>query len=176
THQKVTQTHSGTATAILDDAYSFAEQKNYPQLPPITVANGDRIDTTCVNNTGSTMMFGESSLDEMCFTGIYRYPARAWGCSRASTTVTLRCKPDEHAAIPVDHVQSRRTRTVAHWDTSWHSRTVEISRAEMTERLRRAAKIRRALRRATIKLMKLGQVALAARELRTPDDAANRSR
>ena len=81
THQKVIQTHSGTPTAVLDDDYSFAEQKNYPQTPPFLVANGDRIDTTCtyVNNTGHSVMFGESSLDEMCFTGIYRYPAQNKG-------------------------------------------------------------------------------------------------
>ena len=81
THQKVTQTHSGVATAILDDDYSFAEQKNYPQVPMISVASGDRIDTSCtyVNNTGGTVMFGESSLDEMCFTGIYRFPAQQKG-------------------------------------------------------------------------------------------------
>jgi hypothetical protein len=81
THQKVVQTHNSTPTAILDDDYSFAEQKNYPENPMISVANGDRIDTTCtyVNNTGSTVMFGESSLDEMCFTGIYRFPAQNKG-------------------------------------------------------------------------------------------------
>ena len=81
THQKVVQTHGGVQTAILDDDYSFVEQKNYPEVPTISVANGDRIDTTCtyVNNTGKTMRFGESSLDEMCFTGIYRYPAQNLG-------------------------------------------------------------------------------------------------
>ncbi len=33
--------------------------------------------TTCsyVNNTGATVSFGDSSTDEMCFTGIYKYPA-----------------------------------------------------------------------------------------------------
>jgi hypothetical protein len=79
-HQLVELTPSGTntATKLLDDDYSFSEQKNYPQNPMIPVHSGDKLKTTCtyVNNTGHTEKFGESSLDEMCFTGIYRYPAQ----------------------------------------------------------------------------------------------------
>jgi hypothetical protein len=79
THQLVELTPAGssTVTKLLDDNYTFAEQKNYPQNPAIQVHAGDKLNTTCtfVNNTGNPIGFGESSLDEMCFTGIYRYPA-----------------------------------------------------------------------------------------------------
>lgn len=81
-HQLVTLTPSGSSTPmnLLDKDYSFSEQKNYPWATPIAVKQGDRLDTTCtyVNNTNPIreVKFGESSLDEMCFTGIYRYPAQ----------------------------------------------------------------------------------------------------
>jgi len=76
-HQKFTVTPaSGSPTSMLDSDYSFTEQKNYPMVDTVLHA-GDTLTTTCSyqNNTGSTMTFGESSNNEMCFTGIYRYPA-----------------------------------------------------------------------------------------------------
>jgi len=79
-HQKVTLTPSGGAEqTLLDVDYSFSEQKNYPWTTPVVAHKGDQIWTTCtyVNNTGSPEKFGDSSLDEMCFTGIYRYPKTA---------------------------------------------------------------------------------------------------
>jgi len=79
-HQKVTV----NGTVLLDSDYQFAEQKNYP-MPLMTIHKGDQIQTTCtyVNNTGSTKHFGESSNDEMCFTGMYKYPAdgNVFGCT-----------------------------------------------------------------------------------------------
>jgi hypothetical protein len=76
-HQKFTVTPmSGSPSSMLDSDYSFTEQKNYPMVDTVLHA-GDTLTTTCSyqNNTGSTMTFGESSNNEMCFTGIYRYPA-----------------------------------------------------------------------------------------------------
>jgi len=72
-HQKFTL----AGATVLDTDYSFSEQKNYPQTPPLIAHAGDALQTTCTyqNNTGATIMFGESSTAEMCFTGIYRYPA-----------------------------------------------------------------------------------------------------
>ncbi len=79
-HQLVTDTPpGGSPTNLLDNDYAFTEQKTYPWPTPMVVNGGDRIETTCtyVNNTNPihAVSFGESSLDEMCFTGIYRYPA-----------------------------------------------------------------------------------------------------
>ncbi len=73
THQKVV---IGSATP-LDTDYSFAEQRNYPQATVIDVPKGTPIQTTCTftNTTTADVSFGESSTDEMCFTGLYKYPA-----------------------------------------------------------------------------------------------------
>lgn len=75
-HQSLIVTHAGTPATMLDTPFTFAEQKNYPMSETI-FHSGDQIQTTCtyVNNTGATVQFGDSSTDEMCFTGIYKYPA-----------------------------------------------------------------------------------------------------
>jgi len=77
THQKLEITHAGNTTVLHDAAYAFGEQKYYAQTPEFAVQAGDQIKVTCtwVNNTGSTVNFGDSSDAEMCFTGLYRYPA-----------------------------------------------------------------------------------------------------
>ena len=78
-HQKVTLTQNGTPTVVHDRDYSFFEQKNYPLATPIQIHNGDSIDVECdyTNHTGNAVSFGESSNNEMCFTGLYRYPKQA---------------------------------------------------------------------------------------------------
>jgi hypothetical protein len=79
THQKVTATIGGVPTVVHDADYSFYDQKNYPLATPIVMHAGDSIATDCYyeNHTGNPVSFGESSTDEMCFTGIYRYPKTA---------------------------------------------------------------------------------------------------
>ena len=64
-------------TVLWDAAYSFNEQKYYRKDPEIQVNAGDQIKVTCgyVNHSGATITFGDSSTKEMCFTGLYRYPA-----------------------------------------------------------------------------------------------------
>ena len=76
THQKWSYTHAGVTTALVDDAFDFNEQKNYP-IADTLLAQGDTLQTVCtyVNNTGHTMTFGDGSDKEMCFTGMYKYPA-----------------------------------------------------------------------------------------------------
>jgi hypothetical protein len=77
THQKLVITPTGgPPETVLDDAYAFAEQRNYPMAVKKIAAN-TRIDTTCtfVNNSGAPVTFGDSSNQEMCFTGMYKYPA-----------------------------------------------------------------------------------------------------
>ncbi len=72
THQKFTI----NGTALLDSDYAFTDQKNYPMTDTLVHA-GDVLETSCtyVNTTSSVVTFGESSDAEMCFTGVYRYPA-----------------------------------------------------------------------------------------------------
>jgi Copper type II ascorbate-dependent monooxygenase, C-terminal domain len=88
THQKVTVTRGGNATVLHDDAYSFNEQNYYAQTPMFDIQQGDKIDVACtwVNNTGNTVMFGESSNDEMCFAGFYRFPAQNEGIAKCTDT------------------------------------------------------------------------------------------
>jgi hypothetical protein len=76
THQTWTYTHGGTPTPLLDDEFRFEEQRNYP-LTDTLIQRGDQINTVCtyVNNTRSVMTWGDGSDREMCFTGMYKYPA-----------------------------------------------------------------------------------------------------
>jgi hypothetical protein len=77
-HMKVTHEPSG---AVWSDApYSFDEQVNYT-IPPTLVDGGDlvRVDCTYLNDTGQPVPFGDSSEQEMCFAGLYRYPAAGLG-------------------------------------------------------------------------------------------------
>ncbi|MDB4962056.1 MAG: hypothetical protein JWP01_2055 [Myxococcales bacterium] len=77
THQKMTITRNGTTTVIHDQDFHFEEQTYYKQTPEFQVLTGDQIRVTCtyINNTGAMVGFGDSSNNEMCFTGMYRYPA-----------------------------------------------------------------------------------------------------
>lgn len=77
-HQKVTLTVGGAPMVIHDAPYTFEEQKNYP-ITPIAVTSGDSISVECSyeNDTGNSVGFGDSSEEEMCFTGLYRYPKQA---------------------------------------------------------------------------------------------------
>jgi hypothetical protein len=77
THQTFQVTKGGVTTKILDNKpYSFEEQGNYP-IAPMLLEPGDRVETSCtyVNNTGVPLRYGDSSNEEMCFTGVYKYPA-----------------------------------------------------------------------------------------------------
>ena len=76
THQSWTYSHGGVPTALLDDDFRFTEQRNYP-IADTLIHKGDLINTVCtyVNNTGSVMTWGDGSDKEMCFTGMYKYPA-----------------------------------------------------------------------------------------------------
>ena len=76
THQTWTVNHAGTPTTLLDDGFRFTEQRNYP-IADTLIHKGDQINTVCtyVNTTKSVMTWGDGSDKEMCFTGMYKYPA-----------------------------------------------------------------------------------------------------
>jgi hypothetical protein len=71
-----------------DKPYTFSEQAYYKQSPEVQVQSGDQIRVTCTyrNNTGSAVTFGDSSNKEMCFTGMYRYPAANAGLFECTDT------------------------------------------------------------------------------------------
>ncbi|MBA3541092.1 MAG: hypothetical protein H0T79_15885 [Deltaproteobacteria bacterium] len=82
-HQKITFTPSGGAMEVLlDEAYTFEDQAYYPMVGSKTLPAGGAIRVTCSYNNpyvappnGRTVGFGDSSTDEMCFAGFYKYPA-----------------------------------------------------------------------------------------------------
>jgi hypothetical protein len=63
-------------TMLFDGPYDFNEQ-SYHLIPLLALDKGDRVRVECThrNTTSETVTFGESTLSEMCFAGIYRYPA-----------------------------------------------------------------------------------------------------
>jgi hypothetical protein len=77
THQRVELIRGGITTVLHDMPYQFAEQKYYLQAPEIQVQANDKIAVKCtyLNTTGHSVTYGDSSDNEMCFSGLYRYPA-----------------------------------------------------------------------------------------------------
>ena len=68
--------HGGQAITFHDKPYAFEQQLNY-NIDPVQVSGGDQIQYTCgYTNPGTqTIGFGDSTDDEMCVLGMYRYPA-----------------------------------------------------------------------------------------------------
>jgi hypothetical protein len=77
THQTVTVTGAGGTTTVLDDDFAFGEQGYYPEVPVRHLSAGDQVEVACTYvNTGTEyVQWGDSSNAEMCFSGMYRYPA-----------------------------------------------------------------------------------------------------
>jgi len=76
-YEKIVAERAAEGEAVLyDGPYDFNEQKYY-SFTPVQVRKGDRIRVDCTHNntTPQQVTFGESTLSEMCFAGIYRYPA-----------------------------------------------------------------------------------------------------
>jgi hypothetical protein len=75
THQTV-EIVAGATTTILDRNFDVMQQTSYPMIPAVSVSTGNQIRTTCTwnNPTPSTVTFGDSVQDEMCFTAVYRFP------------------------------------------------------------------------------------------------------
>ena len=77
THARIAAENAdGGESVLFDGPYDFNEQ-SYHLIPPLALAKGDqvRVDCTYHNTRSDTVTFGESTLSEMCFAGIYRYPA-----------------------------------------------------------------------------------------------------
>jgi hypothetical protein len=81
THQTVTLDVGGESRVLHDEEFDFEHQVNYQLDPEIDVTAGDsiRVDCTYTNpSTTETITWGDSSTEEMCFTGLYRYPKQAF--------------------------------------------------------------------------------------------------
>ncbi len=85
-HMKVVHRTGAGETTLLDEPFDFNEQTNYP-IAATLVKAGESLDTTCtyLNDTGAVVTFGDSSKSEMCFVGIYRYPATGAGLFSCAT-------------------------------------------------------------------------------------------
>jgi hypothetical protein len=71
---------SGAATVLHDAPYDVREQRHYSIVPRL-VRRGERVEVTChwKNTSTAPVTYGDSSADEMCFAGLYRYPAARSG-------------------------------------------------------------------------------------------------
>lgn len=78
THMKVTAELPGGDQILLDKSYSFDDQAIVPLDTPLELDSGTRLRVECTynNTTEEVVSFGEGGTnDEMCFAGIFRYPA-----------------------------------------------------------------------------------------------------
>jgi hypothetical protein len=90
-HLKATAAPAGGSPSVLVDApYSFDDQVYYDVDPQLSLKSGDLVSVECsYENPGAeTITFGDSSLEEMCFVGLYRYPRGEGGLVCASGTGT----------------------------------------------------------------------------------------
>jgi hypothetical protein len=77
TYMKVVAEPAGKDEVVLHDGpYDFNEQRYY-EIDLLHLSKGDelRVECTHTNTTDKLVTFGDSSLAEMCFAGVYRYPA-----------------------------------------------------------------------------------------------------
>jgi hypothetical protein len=76
-YEKIIAESSADGDVVLhDEPYDFNEQ-SFHLIEPLKLAKGDRIRVECThkNTTDHDVRFGDSSNAEMCFAGLYRYPA-----------------------------------------------------------------------------------------------------
>lgn len=77
TKQKVEHVRGNDVTVLHDEDFVFDEQRYYPLAPMTDVAAGSRIRVTCtyINASGTEVTYGDGRFHEMCFSGLYRFPA-----------------------------------------------------------------------------------------------------
>jgi hypothetical protein len=64
---------------LYDGPYDFFEQRQFAASLALKAGDSIQVECTYQNDTQRTVKFGESSLDEMCFLGVYRYPVAGEG-------------------------------------------------------------------------------------------------
>jgi hypothetical protein len=77
----VTEPLEGDPVVLWDAPYDFDQQELRLLAAPVPLSAGSRVRTECTyrNDTGQSVSFGGGTLDEMCFTNVFRYPAVADG-------------------------------------------------------------------------------------------------
>ena len=78
THMHSVVARGATNIDLQDVPYDFEMQSFHLVPTPVTLMPGDVLTTSCTynNTTGNTVMFGESTNNEMCFTDLFYYPAQ----------------------------------------------------------------------------------------------------
>ncbi len=73
-HFKARVLRGDAPITLWDEAYQF-ESQEFEALPALTIVAGDELETTCtwVNETASSIIWGDSSTAEMCFTILMSY-------------------------------------------------------------------------------------------------------
>ena len=77
-HLKVVAHSSVMGDVVLTDRpYEFGSQLTYPLDERVPMKKGDKVDVDCTfaNPNDHMVKFGNGSADEMCYAGLYRYPA-----------------------------------------------------------------------------------------------------
>lgn len=76
-HQYGTFMEVETGGTILHEGFYSFDAQAYTTFDPMALSSGTSVNVTCRydNTTDSVVRFGESTLDEMCYAVLYRYPA-----------------------------------------------------------------------------------------------------
>lgn len=73
---KVRRAANSQVQTLLDQPYTYTEQKNYPMTNAVILPNDElQIECLYTNPTANTIYYGEIASQEMCFAGFYKYPA-----------------------------------------------------------------------------------------------------
>jgi hypothetical protein len=77
-HLRSVAVRGGTEIVLQDVPYNFEQQEFHLAPSPIELRPGDVVRTSCTfeNASNTTVRFGESSDEEMCFTDLFYYPAQ----------------------------------------------------------------------------------------------------
>jgi len=80
-HLKAVANRAGgmPTVTLYDGPYDFFEQRQFAASLALKAGDTIQVECTYQNDTQRTVKFGESSLDEMCFLGVYRYPIAGEG-------------------------------------------------------------------------------------------------
>jgi hypothetical protein len=77
THQTIEHVRGDSASVVQDRDFDFEHQTYYDMNPLAAVQTGDKLRVTCTyTNTSETVItYGDGPAHEMCFAGLYRFPA-----------------------------------------------------------------------------------------------------
>jgi hypothetical protein len=78
THQKISvkRISDGQDQMLLDQPYSYTDQKNYP-MQNMLLHQNDMLELECkyTNPTSNEIQYADSAIGEMCFAGFYKWPS-----------------------------------------------------------------------------------------------------